>query len=104
MPIGTLHVHKRSKMPSILVINHSSILFPRLELFFDLTVLDASGKVLYNKIYVKKWSHLEDEVTFLRKHFNLLSLLMEDKEHMSSIIPRAETTLLELFEDFCDLN
>ena len=58
MPVSTLHVRKRSKMPTILVVNHSLVLFPQLELSFSLTIIDAFGKILYNRIFVKKWSQL----------------------------------------------
>ena len=88
LPTNTLHIHSRSKMPAVLLINHSLILFPKLDLFFSLTVIDASGKILYNKIYVKKWSHLHDEIFRLQKCFNIQPLLIEDKDHMVSIVPR----------------
>jgi hypothetical protein len=79
LSLCTILSRKKTEMPCILVINHSLTLFPKLGLFFDLNVIDARGKILYNRIFVKKWSELLDETSFIRKQFNLHAILLEDK-------------------------
>lgn len=70
--------------------SHSHHSYSWLEIFYELTVLNYRGKIIYNAILLQGWTDIQAELAIIEKHCRLEGKFVQDRQTIMELVASKE--------------